>query len=231
MSLLGMIIAVWWLFVAVRGFRRGLVRTAISMVSFLLIAVLVSAISPAVSGFLTEKTTVKENVAAKCADTLEGFLTDQPNPERSEQIRMIEELPVPMLLKEELLENNNSVIYDLLSVSTFEEYLTEFLASAIVRILSYLIAFFLASLILRIVVHALDLFANLPILGGVNRIGGFMLGAVSGLLYLWIFFLIVTLFAGTQTGAYLMREIAGDKLLDYLYQNNLLMKFLMSALM
>ncbi|MCI5700131.1 MAG: CvpA family protein [Lachnospiraceae bacterium] len=230
MSAFSMIVAVWWLIIAVRGFRRGLVRTAISMVSVLLIMTIVSGISPLVSDVLEKQTVIKVKIEEKCEAALEDVLQGRTEPGKSEQISIIEELPIPMLLKEELLENNNRVIYDMLSVDTFAGYLAAFLASAIVQILVFLISFIAASIILKVITNILDLFANLPILGGINRLGGFMLGIISGLLYLWVFFLLITLFGGTEVGAYLLKEIAGDKLLDYLYENNLLMQFLMSVL-
>ena len=230
MSLLGIVVIVWWLMIAVRGFRRGLVRTAVTMVSFLLIMVMVSAISPVINRIIVEQTTVQESVEGKCAKALESVLQENENPDRSEQINTIEKLQIPMLLKEELLENNNSVVYNLLSVDTFAGYLASYLAAAIVQIMVYLISFILASIIMKIILNVLDLFSRLPILGGINRLGGFMLGTICGLLYLWIFFLIITIFSGTELGGYLLREVAGDKFLDYLYENNLLMQFLMSVL-
>lgn len=230
MSLLGIVVIVWWLMIAVRGFRRGLVRTAVTMVSFLLIMVMVSVISPVINRIIVEQTTVQESVEEKCAKALESVLQENENPDRSEQINTIEKLQIPMLLKEELLENNNSVVYNLLSVDTFAGYLASYLAAAIVQMMVYLISFILASIIMKIILNVLDLFSRLPILGGINRLGGFMLGTICGLLYLWIFFLIITIFSGTELGGYLLREVAGDKFLDYLYENNLLMQFLMSVL-
>lgn len=230
MSLLGIVVIIWWLMIAVRGFRRGLVRTAVTMVSFLLIMIMVSVISPVINRIIVEQTTLQESVEEKCAKGLESVLQETGNPDRSEQINTIEKLQLPMLLKEELLENNNSVVYQLLSVETFAEYLAAYLAAAIVQIIVYLISFILASIIMKIILNVLDLFSKLPILGGINRLGGFMLGIICGLLYLWIFFLIITIFSGTELGAYLLREVAGDKFLDYLYENNLLMQFLMSVL-
>ena len=230
MSLLSIIVIVWWLIIAVRGFRKGLVRTAITMVSFLVIMVMVSAISPVVNRVIVEQTTLKEMIEEKCAIGLGSVLQGNENPGKSEQIAAIEQLQIPMLLKEELLENNNSVVYGLLSVETFAEYLVSYLSAAIVQIIVYLISFVLALILMKIILNVLDLFAKLPILGGINRLGGFMLGSVCGLLYLWIFFLIITIFSGTELGGYLLREVAGDKFLDYLYENNLLMRFLMSVL-
>lgn len=230
MSLLSIAVIVLWLFVAVRGFRRGLVRTAISMVSFLLIMILVSAISPVVNRILIERTGIKEQLEVRCGEALETVLPDGAEPDRSQQISVIEELPIPMLLKKELLEHNNSEVYNDLSAETFRGYVSAFLTSAVVQILVYVVSFLLALVVLKVIVNVLDLFAGLPILGGINRLGGFMLGIINGLLYLWIFFLIITVFGGTDLGGYLLREVAGDKILDYLYQNNLLMQFLVSEI-
>lgn len=228
MSWLCIAVIIIWALIAMNGFRRGLVRTAISMVSFVVVMILVLAISPVINDVLVEKTTIREQVEERCAAALADRLQGEAEPGRNEQVGIIEELPLPQSLKDKLLENNNSVIYDLLSVNTFSKYLATYMAKAIVQVIAYLISFILAILLVRIITYILDIFANLPILGGINRVGGLMLGIIIGLLDLWIFFLIITVLGSTETGAYLLSEISGDKILSYLYDNNLLMQFLIS---
>lgn len=228
MSWLCFAVIILWVLIAMNGFRRGLVRTAISMVSFVLIIILVSIISPVVNQLLVEKTSIKEQVEEQCSKSLLSAFQGEGEPGEAQQAGIIEELPLPASLKSQLLENNNSVIYNLFSVDTFTGYIAAFLASLIVQLIAFIISLILATIILKIVTGILDLFANLPILGGINRIGGLMLGIIIGLLYLWIFFLIITALSGTETGGYLLREVAGDKVLSYLYNNNLLMQFLTS---
>ena len=109
MSLLSIVVAALWLWIAVRGFRRGLVRTAISMVSFLLIMILVSAVSPIINDIFVERTGIKAQIEVCCAKALERALPNGNEPDRSEQISMIEELPIPMLLKKELLEKSKQL--------------------------------------------------------------------------------------------------------------------------
>lgn len=230
MNWLCIAILIIWLLIAMNGFRRGLVRTAISMVSFLLIIILVSIISPVVNQVLVERTTILEQVEGQCSQALEGVLQSDEDLNRNDQVSFIEGLEIPSSIKNVLTENNNSVIYDMLSVDTFTEYIAAYLAKAIVQIIAYLIALVLAILILKIVTSILDLFANLPIIGGINRIGGLMLGAIKGLLYLWIFFLIITALGSTDAGTYLLREVASDPILSYFYDNNLIMQFLVSLI-
>ena len=231
MSWLCIAVIVLWVLIAMNGFRRGLVKTAVSMVSFVLVMILMFVISPVINNVLVEKTTIKQQVQAQCEKALESHIQDgEAQPDRSSQVSLIENLPVPQSIKDNLMENNNSVIYNLLSVDSFGSYVATYLATAIVQIIAYLISFILAILIVKIVTHILDLFANLPILGGINRIGGLMLGIVIGLLYLWIFFLIITALGGTEAGGYLVKEVANDKILSYFYDNNLLMQFLMSLI-
>ena len=64
--------------------------------------------------------------------------------------------------------------------------------------------------------------ARLPILSGINKIAGAVLGGVEGLVFLWIAGLLVTAFSGTQWGLILTRQIEASKWLSYLYSHNFL---------
>mgnify|MGYP003302062493 CR=1 FL=1 len=55
---------------------------------------------------------------------------------------------------------------------------------------------------------------------------GLAAGAAEGLLLVWILFVILTMFAGTEFGSEAMSMIAENPLLDFLYKNNMVSKFI-----
>ena len=72
--------------------------------------------------------------------------------------------------------------------------------------------------------------ARLPILSGVNKLAGAALGGAEGLIFLWLAFLLITAFSTTEWGMNLNRMIESSSWLSFLYDNNLLAKFVMSLI-
>jgi len=84
----------------------------------------------------------------------------------------------------------------------------------------------LAVIALAILCNALNLIAKLPLLRQINTVAGLAAGVAEGLLLVWILFVILTMFAGTEFGSEAMSMIAENPLLDFLYKNNMVSKFI-----
>jgi len=76
---------------------------------------------------------------------------------------------------------------------------------------------------------ALDLISKLPLLNGVNKTAGLLAGLLHGLVIVWVFFLIITVFGGTKIGQQALEMIGESEILSFIYNNNLLLKFITSA--
>ena len=127
-NILTLIVILIILFYAVKGLKNGLVRTLISMLFFIIVAAAVYFASPYVKDFLKEKTGVYEVIEKKCQDVfdLEKLLENSGLKENAaivqkEQEQLIENLPLPEILKKQLQKNNTSQGYALLDVSGFED--------------------------------------------------------------------------------------------------------------
>ena len=130
-------------------------------------------------------------------------------------------------MKTQLAENNNASGYASLAVSGFEGYLAAFMANLVLRVLSYMITFVLAVLILKLLVMTLDIVAELPLLKGVNRVLGLLVGTAQGICVVWILFLIITVMGGTDAGSRILILISQDKVLSVFYDTNIFLKLLM----
>ena len=177
---------------ALRGMRKGFIRTLMSMAFLIMAAVLVYFANPTVSSFLKEKTPVYDVLEDKCRDIfsmknlsrLSGkkeTASEEENdirtePTRIEQAKIIDSLALPDLLKTQLAENNN---------------------------------------------------AELPLLKGVNRVLGLLVGTAQGICVVWILFLILTVMGGTDAGSRILILISQDKVLSVFYDTNIFLKLLM----
>lgn len=147
-----------------------------------------------------------------------------------EQTKLIQNLPVPDFLKDMLLNYNNSEGYNKLKVTDFGDYLVHFFANTILNIVAFVAALLVVQLILWTGITALDLFARLPLISFINRIGGLAVGVLQGLFAVWLIFLGISVFSSTQIGITLMGMIDESVLLQPMYESNFFLKMVLHGI-
>lgn len=147
---------------------------------------------------------------------------------QEQQIQKIEESVLPQFLKDKLLENNNTTIYEELGVSSFPEYVAAYISRMIINVVSFLVTFLLAIIIVKALMVAVDIIGELPGIGFFNHLGGAFVGILMALLIVWLLFLIVTLAYSTEIGASCFEMIEQSKILTFLYEKNMLLEKLLA---
>lgn len=104
----------------------------------------------------------------------------------------------------------------------FGDAVSGYLADQILQALAFLITMLLAGVLMQGIAFSLGIAAKLPVLHGLNKTAGLLLGLAEGVLFVWIFFFAATVFSSTETGGMLMKMIAQSGILSWLYKNNLL---------
>ena len=145
------------------------------------------------------------------------------------QIQKIEQAELPQFVKDRLLENNNSIIYEELGVKTFPEYAASYISRMILNVVSFLVTFILVWILVKALMAAVDLLGELPVLGFVNHLGGAVIGAGAALLIVWLLFLIITLLYSNQVGQACFEMIEQSSILTFLYDSNVLITKLLSC--
>ena len=154
----------------------------------------------------------------------EGDVIDQIDLPRDLQQEAINAADLPDIFKNLLSVNNNSEIYEELGVQTFAQYVGSFFAKLIINIISYLGTFLIVTIILRAIIFALDIVAEIPVLGLINRLAGGVIGFAGALIIVWLLFVVVTLLYTTVIGKDIYEAIQGNGILKFLYDNNPIMK-------
>lgn len=245
MNWLFWVLLVFTVLLIIRGARKGFFRTAISMISMILVLLIVSWINPYIGKFLREGTPVYDFVQKRCEQLLESQMADSAGfpegtkidlPKDTEipletQIGLIERVPLPQTVKDALIENNNSEIYNTLGVENFMDYISGYIAYYITNGIGFLLSFLIAMTIIKVILYAIDILTALPVIGFFNVIGGMLLGIVQAVLWIWIMFLIVTVLSNTEIGAIFMGQIEGNVILRYLYEKNALLNVILSVIM
>ena len=99
-------------------------------------------------------------------------------------------------------------------------------ADMVLRVIAFLVTFVLLSVLVMGAATALGIAAKLPVINGFNKTAGMMLGFAEGLLLVWIFFFVVTVFVSSEWGVKVLLMISENEILSWIYQHNLLFLFL-----
>ena len=220
-------VAVYLIGMMLYGHYKGFIRMAVSAAALLITFGAVHVALPQVTDWLKEETPVyeamkngmekavglEEKLALAASDGTDG---------KADERTVIEGLELPEQLKKMLLENNNSEVYQIMGIEAFADYVGGYLADTIIRILVFVLLFLAIFILLQILVVWLDLIAKLPILSGLNKIAGAVLGLAEGMVFVWIACLVCTMMAGTGPGQTVMGQIAASPWLSWIYEHNLL---------
>lgn len=222
MNWLFWVVAAFIVYHVIDGLYRGFIRKSVSAVSLILTLVLVTWLTPKITTFIQENTSLQESLQEKCS---EMFLSGEYNEEeKTDQVLIIENMDLPENIKERLLENNNSEAYSLLEVTGFHEYVGAYLANMIINTLAYLLTFLIVWTALRAVLLAMDVVTKLPLIHGINKLAGGILGLAVGVVLVWIAFLLVTILCNGDLGRQFFALIYENEFLLFLYNQNVIMK-------
>lgn len=223
MNELLLVVAGIFLLCMIIGVNRGFIRIVAALFTTLLILVAVVVASPYVSTFLKEHTPLEGMIQEKCADILavDGLDTSS----RDGQIAIVEHSELPGFYKELLLENNNAEVYAALGVTTFVEYVTAYFTKLLCDIIAFLVTFLVATAVIRTALYILGVIGDLPLIGGLNRLAGGAIGLATGLLVVWILFIAITLLYDLSISKLFLQNIEESEILQFLYNNNILMDY------
>lgn len=143
------------------------------------------------------------------------------------QIKQIEDSGLPTFMKNIILENNNTEIYNELNVSSFPEYVASYISRMIIKIISFLVTFLLVIIIVKALMVAVDIIGELPVVGLLNRFVGALAGVFVALLIVWLGFLVLALTYDTTVGKACFEMIESSQILTFLYEKNILLQKLL----
>ena len=205
------------------GVNRGFIKIIASLSATLVILVLVMVAMPYVGNALREYTPLEEKINEKCVSILQPGEVDTTS--RDSQIVLIENSEFPEIFKDLLLANNNGEVYESLGVTTFVDYVGAYMGKLISDIVAFLLAFIVITVVVRIVLYILDIIGHLPVIGGLNRLAGGILGLGTALIIVWVLFIIITMMYDSTIGKLFLGNIAENEFLQFLYNNNVLMNY------
>ncbi len=223
-----------WLLIAVAvillgnalvGMKVGFIKTVFSLVSLILALFLTIWVSPLVK----EAIKSNEKLSHSISDKIEKMLPFEDKAAQGEQQELIEGLSVPQTVKEGLLKDNTAAKYKELAATSFKEYVSRYLTEITINAMAFIVTFIVILILLWVVFLALHLISKLPLLNELNKTAGLLAGLVHGLLLVWLFFILLTVFSSTEFVQSIMRLVEENEILSIIYNNNILLKLITGA--
>lgn len=235
---------------AYRGYKKGLIHMILSVAVILLSVIITGILGPVISKSLCESEIVlnyvsegvneglgiEENMnkmTKQAAGKLRGNkATNATNIGEQEQKKIISKLELPDILTESIADSTANMIESAgqITAQRFSKYICDSLARIIIRTLAYIVVFLVARIILRILVTVFNVIDHIPGVEDINELAGCVIGAVTGVLVVWFGFMFLLAFSSTGFGQECYSCINKSSVLSFLYNNNLLLKWILHTL-
>lgn len=222
MNIVGIIIIVIAVVCVWRGYVRGLFRSVLVAGATILAMVLAAYGTPYVSKALQQYTEIDEKIEQSIIEQFELDIA-QGDSTKNEQMLVIDTLPCPEVLKLAVINNNNSDVYEGLNVQNFNEYLAHYMSCIVMNCMAFAIIEFALIVGLFLVLHASKILTEIPVLHGIDKFGGVMLGLLQTLAIIWSLFIVVSLLGNTPLGINAFAQISSNPVLNFLFEHNWLL--------
>lgn len=218
------------------GWRAGFIKTVFSLISTIVVLILTMIFSPVVTNVLKSSELVTNTISNSLASVIDlsgalDVLEEEIQPEL-----FIEDLKLPESMKEKLIQALPGVFSRNVEFSDgnkeeklaiIENYICTLLTETILNAVGFFITFIIASIGIAILCFTLDIISKLPVLHQINILAGAGAGAIEGLVLVWIGFIVITMLGSTTFGQEALGLITENELLSFLYNNNILSKFIL----
>lgn len=195
------VIAVVALFVAA-GWKKGLMKSLMGIVSFALSLIVAFLIYPRVSDFLS-------------ATPLYTFLT---------------EVVKDGYIAKHIAEGGSLGIFTSEyfggGIETLAGNLAEGITDTMMNVISFILTLVLSRLIIWIVTKAMDMLAKLPVIKLFNKLGGGAIGGFKGILILYIAFAVAVVFVPFKEESKVFESIEESRLASEMYNDNVLLNLI-----
>lgn len=220
MSWLDILTIIILLVYILKGWIKGFIKTIFSMFAIIVSIICAMIISPYVSNIIQKN----ENMSNYIHKEISNLLDLEKDNKKLE----IQDIQLPQVIQDILIDNNTKDIYNNLNVETLQDYIIEYLYLMIINILSFLITYLIIYIALLILITILDLISKLPLINGVNKIAGIIVGFVQGLIVIWILGIFLTIFGKPIFGADIYNTINSSFIFNIVYNNNILLDYFKS---
>lgn len=206
---------------AIIGYKRGVIKSALTLGSSVIALILSFIVYPLVEMLLKITPVygwIYQVIDNKIKDiTFSNGLQSQANA-ITESISWI-----PDILVEQIKANNNKAMYDMLGVTNVREYISLYITQILIGLLAILITWLTLKIVLGIAVRLIvGIVEHVPVVSTLNRQGGGCLGIIKGVLILSLIALVIPIFVDIPIIQNIDSAIQTNYIAKWLYENNII---------
>ncbi len=189
------------------GYKKGFVKIVLSLVATIVTIILATILTFPVSAILKSATPLYDNIYESVESVVkENEVVD---------VESINNLDLPKSILNPIVENVGE------ATSTVQEYVAESISDTILNAIVFLALIIIVGILVRILISVLDIFSKLPIINGINKSIGAIIGLIYGLVIIWIACLVLAACSDKSWAQSLFAQINDNSLLSLIYNNNM----------
>lgn len=204
------------------GYKKGFLKTAFSLVSWVLILIICNVATPMVRDMLIEQTDIQTTIQRALDTKINEMISNAQLPE---EIAGGTGFEIPQNLKEVMPEKFSDTIFSVVSENQFQVD-TSGIADSSVGMVALLIVLIFSYVAIMVINIILGIASKLPIIGPLDKILGLLCGVGKGIIWSWIILMLVSIAALSGVHTEWLNYIADSKFLAFLQENNLILNLL-----
>ena len=151
------------------GYRKGLVRMSVNIVSIVVSLIATRMLLPTVQSWIDQNPVLRELVAQRVEKIAFG------------------EGPAAGAASESV-----DLFYQLLGLDKLTDYIADRITGMLVSVITFVLLLIVVPLLVKLAFAILQRVAELPVLNFMNRTLGAVLGLVESIVYVWIFLIVIS---------------------------------------
>ncbi len=245
MNWLLLVVVIIILALTYNGYKKGLVSMMLSIGTLILSIMITGFLGPIFSDSLCGSQIIMDYVSEQVNENL-GIeqtmnaaidaatgknIKDNIAISSKMQENIVEQLGLPNLISSSVLDGTADIVNTAgkVTIKKFSNYLCTEIARLIIRGITYIVLFVIIRIMLKLAVKVFGIVDKIPVVEDVSQLAGGIAGAITGLMIVWVGFLFLLAFSGTSFGVSCYQCINDSPILSFLYNNNLLLKWILSS--
>ena len=180
----------------ISGYCKGLVKMSSTLVTLIMSIVITRMAKPHFQEWLKNNEAVRSFVSKKVEFLVTEYIESKAGNSAQMQNNFLsgsDNNIVNVIIKNSLGKSDGDIT-ELLGIDKIANVISEKISDFVLSIITFLILMIAITIVMKLIFYILDKVAALPVLTVINRISGALLGLIESILYIWIIFIVLSLF-------------------------------------
>ena len=199
------------------GYKNGLTKSLIKIVSFIIAIIIAAIFFKPVSNFVIEKTEIDDNIKQAVVNLV---IKDV-----EEEGKVKEDTNLPKAMVDYINESVENTIED--TKTNIVNKSAEKIAETAINVGTAIILFIIARIILLVITALTDILTDLPVIKQLDKTGGVLYGIIKALLIIFVIFALISLISPALEKTEIIKSINQSFIGSFLYNNNILLNIVL----